>query len=104
MFGQRARCTMCNGQKILACADCEGTGFNQDFPDHVMRTILQAELWAVDQLSGGVDPGKKGIGENNWSSLLQARQLNPVTPLSLETITEFDPRKCLYRNGAWVAP
>ncbi|GEM_PF-2051736 len=104
VFGGLQLCTTCKGQKILDCTACDGTGVNQTFPDDAMRIILQAELWAVDQMSGGDAGGKKGTGATTWSSILRARQVGPVSPLSLETITEFDPRKCLYRNGAWVVP
>ena len=93
----------------VPCTDCGGAGGNQAFvnqglPDDVLRMILRAELWASDQLSGGNAAGKKGPGETSWASLLEAHQVSPVAPLSLETITEFDPRNCLYRNGAWVTP
>ncbi len=103
-FGQAERCATCGGQKWIVCGGCDGAGVNQEFPDHSMRMLLRAELWAVDQLAGGDGGPGPGRGETKWSAILQARQVNPVSPLSLETITEFDPRKCLYRNGAWVAP
>jgi hypothetical protein len=97
-FGVRERCTVCNGSKLVPCTACEGTGL-KPFPDDVMRCIVRAELWAVDHISGA--GGKKGARDSYWSSILQSRPA-PVSPLSLETITEFDPRKCLYRKGRWV--
>jgi len=103
MFGQVAPCTACKAQKTTACADCDGTGVNLAFPDDVMRTVLRAELWAVHQLYGDAG-GKEREGEATWSSVLHERRAGPAAPLTLETITEFDPRKCHYRNGAWVAP
>ena len=102
-FGRPVLCPMCGGRKVLACKACQGTGVNPTRPDDVMRIVLGAELWAVDQCSSGdASSKKKETGETNWSSLLQVHQLSPVASLSLETITEFDPRKCLYRNGTWV--
>jgi hypothetical protein len=101
-FGQVVACTACNGQKAVACAACDGTGVNLAFPDDVMRTVLRAELWAVHQLAGGDAGGKER--DAGWSSVLHERRAGPAAPLTLETITEFDPRKCHYRNGAWVAP
>jgi hypothetical protein len=102
-FGQVQRCLKCNGQRSLACTTCDGTGVNQPAIDEVLGTILRAELWALDQLSGAAAPAKEKVN-TNWSSLLQSRRVSPAAPLSLETISEFDPRKCLYRNGMWVAP
>jgi hypothetical protein len=99
-FGQQVACTTCNGTGVVACSACDGTGINP-ITDDVLRTILRAELWAVEQLSGH---GPKKETESGWSTILEARQVSPVIPLSLETITEFDPQKCLYRDGKWVAP
>jgi hypothetical protein len=104
LFNQVERCPTCNGAKVISCSACEGTGLILTYPDDVMRSLLKAELWAVDQLSGADPASQKGSGDLSWSSIIQSRQVNPVAPLSLETITEFDPRKCAFRNGAWVVP
>ncbi len=104
LFNQVERCATCNGQKIVTCSNCDGTGVVMTYPDDVMRTFLKAELWAVDQVAGSDPATKKGGSDLSWSSIIQSRQVSPVAPLSLETITEFDPRKCAFRNGAWVVP
>ena len=93
-----------SGMKSLKCVDCDGSGGNQALAENDLRSVLRAELWAIDQLAGSDTSDKPRPGATNWASILEARQLNPVTPLSLETITEFNPRKCLYRNGVWVLP
>jgi hypothetical protein len=108
-FGRPEPCTTCKGQKTVTCTDCDGTGVHQAFADDIMRTLLRAELWALGQLSGSDGGSKRDAGEVKWSAILQDRQVSPVAPLSLETITELDPRKCLYRKGTagsfeWVAP
>lgn len=86
------------------CTNAEGSAGNLP-PDDALRTVLRAELWAVDQLSRGGAGETKTADDGKWSSILQARQVRPVPPLSLETIIpEVDPRKCVYRNGKWEAP
>ena len=30
--------------------------------------------------------------------------LAPLPSLDLETLTEFDPRKCVFRDGKWTEP
>ncbi len=40
----------------------------------------------------------------SWASALSNPQLTPIPVLTLESITDYDPRKCIFRNGAWVAP
>ncbi len=104
MFGRRERCPTCGGQRTVVCPDCDGTHVRLPLPDDVLHTVLRAELWAMDQLAGADAGGKEAAEAKGWSSVLQRHQLNPVLPLSLDTITEFDPRKCHYRNGVWVAP
>jgi hypothetical protein len=86
------------------CTNAEGSAGTLP-PDDAMRTVLRAELWAIDQLSRGGGGETKSADDGKWSSILQARQVRPVAPLSLETIVpEVDPRKCVYRNGKWEAP
>jgi hypothetical protein len=103
MFGGFAPCTQCNGKRVVPCSSCDGTGLNP-IPEDVMRVVLKAEMWALDQIAGSDTRDKKGTSETSWSSILQARQLHPVSPLSLEAITDIDPRKCVYRNGNWLLP
>ena len=85
------------------CTDAEGLPGNP--PEDRMRRILRAELWVIDQLPHGDAGDKTNAGETKWSSILQARQIKPVSPLGLETIADdIDPHKCVYRDGKWVAP
>ena len=85
------------------CTDADASPGNPP-PEDRLRKTLQAEVWVIGQLSG--DAGDKtGAGEAKWSSILQTRQVKPVSPLSLETIADgMDPHMCLYRDGKWVAP
>ncbi|MBM4069232.1 MAG: hypothetical protein FJ271_09845 [Planctomycetes bacterium] len=108
-FGQQQLCTKCKGKRlpgfkftVTTCDVCDGQGVNQAIIDENLRNVLRAELWALDQLAGGANAGKRG--EASWSSVIDTRQVSPAGTLSLETITEFDPRKCVYRGGVWVAP
>jgi hypothetical protein len=103
MFGQRERCSTCNGNGRLICPDCGGTHVRDPLPEQSVRGALRLELWAMEQQGLGGDPGRKEATEpKGWSTVLQSRRLSPVLPLSLDTITDFDPRKCRYRNGKWV--
>lgn len=103
LFGQVERCNNCNGLRIINCTNCDGTGVVLSISDEVLRSLIQSELWAVDQLAGADPIAKKG-GDASWSTVLRARQVAPVSALTLETITEFDPRQCIYKNGKWTAP
>jgi hypothetical protein len=57
----------------------------------------------MEQQGLGGDVARKEATEpKGWSTVLQSRRLGPILPLSLDTVTDFDPRKCRYRNGKWV--
>ncbi len=105
----QVRCPTCMAKKgtkaaRVPCPDCGGTHVRDPLPEETLRDALRCEVWAIDQQGGGDSSAGKETAEKGWSNLLQSRQLKPVLPLSLETIsTSFDPRKCLYRNRKWVA-
>jgi hypothetical protein len=86
------------------CIDADGPSGSQSLSEDRLRMVLQAELWVLEQLSRGDTGDKTSAGETKWSSILQSRQVGSVPVLSLETVSEFDPRKCLYREGKWVVP
>lgn len=100
---QQLRCSTCKGKKRVPCPDCGGTHVRDSLPDDVLRLVLRCELWAMDQQGASADAGWNDAADaKSWSALLRSRGLSPVLPLSLETITSFDPRKCRYRNRKWV--
>ncbi len=102
MFRQE-RCPTCTGKKRMFCPDCGGTHVRDPLPDQSMRVVLRSELWAMDQQGLGGDAGGKEATEpKGWSTVLQSGRLKPVLRLSLDTVSDFDPRKCRYRNGKWV--
>lgn len=104
-FGQQKLCTRCKGKRtpglnytVSACESCDGQGVNQGIIDENLPVVLKAELWSLDRLSGG---GNAKRADGSWTSVIQSRQPSPAGSLSLETITEFDPRNCVYRGGVW---
>jgi hypothetical protein len=102
-LGRRVGCPTCKAKKRVPCPDCGGTHVRDSLPDDVLRVVYQCELWAVDRQGVGANVGRKEARDTkSWSAVLQSRQLSPILPLSLETITRFDPRKCRYRNRQWV--
>jgi hypothetical protein len=105
-FGGTIRCSKCSGKKFLNCEACDGRGANPDHSEDTLRLLLGAELWATEQLAGGEAASEKNKPDEkkSWSVVLQKRQFSPVLPLTLDNITEFDPRKSQYRQGRWVVP
>ncbi len=103
VFGVQ-KCPDCEGKGNLTCNKCAGTGLGQGCSDEQLAAIIKAELWAVDQVLGPDVTVKKGSSDGKWTGLLQSKTRTPIPLLSLETITEFDPRKCHFRDGEWVEP
>jgi hypothetical protein len=101
-FGQTVVCTKCNRRGAVTCPDCGGLRIRDPLPDRPMRVVLQCELWALEQL-GGEEAGRKEAADSKgWSGVLRSGRLTPVSRLSLDTVTDIDPRKSRYRNGKWV--
>jgi hypothetical protein len=64
----------------------------------LLRKILTVEL----TLSGARVPDKADSDAERWSQTIARGRTKPVVPLSLATLTEFDPKKCCFRGGQWV--
>ncbi len=99
-FGGTQPCATCNGKGKQKCPTCDGTGLTP-FPEDYLRTILKAEVWALEQIVTVEPIAKKA--PLSWDNALN-RQQTAVPLLTLETITPHDPRQCLFRNGKWVTP
>jgi len=93
-------CARCNARGRIACTHC-GTDYrNNPLPPSLLRRILQLELeWlpasdATDKVSRAPHP--------SWSQSVQHGQSAPLAPLTLETITPYDPRAATFRDGQWT--
>jgi hypothetical protein len=74
-------------------------GMPEEPSDELLARLLQLEL-ALSR-SGNSDDTPK---DTSWSRIVQRDGVAPVPSLTLETLTDYDPRKCLFRDGQWVAP
>ncbi len=112
---QRGRqpCPECNGHKFVlgkACAHCRATGEvtcpvcggdyrNNQLSPSLLKRIVQLEL---DRLPAEEPPRIVSTPTRPaWSKSVQEAALEPYSPLTLDTLTEFDPRKNTYRDGTW---
>jgi hypothetical protein len=97
-------CTKCNGKGVQKCPSCNGSLLNKGYSDDYLEDVLRAEVWALDQLLPSQPDTSKSVRGGSWYSALNRGDRAPAPSLSLETITEYDPRECIFRNGKWVAP
>ena len=70
---------------------------NKQLPTNVLGRLITVELLVLDL------PLKDELStvDIRWSTILKNGQDTPVTPLSLETITEFDPNENVFKNNHW---
>ncbi|MBW3539369.1 MAG: hypothetical protein KY476_03795 [Planctomycetes bacterium] len=100
-------CAACGGTGLsTACARCSPTGGRGETPRH-RPSLSDAELAAVIRrelavLTGG--PSNSVDDSRPWSVIVNSGGEQPVRPLSLETLTPFDPRQSVFRNGSWMEP
>jgi hypothetical protein len=101
--GRRIRCTVCRGRRTVTCEVCKGEFKTAEIDNRILQKLLRIELVLLRSgVETPVEASDKPVSE--WSQALAASVPPPVRPLSLETITEFDPRQCVYLDGLWVVP
>ena len=71
-------------------------------PAALLRKFVTLELALAD--IGGSASEAEEDDVTPWSQIIARRATQPVKPLTLEAITEFDPRDCHFVDGKWVNP
>ena len=97
-------CATCKGRGVVRCPACDGSGVNRTRLAEHVEAMVRAELAALNRQVPDAPAAGKRADAANWSSALSNPQMTPIPTLTLETITDYDPRKCVFRNGTWVAP
>jgi hypothetical protein len=69
-------------------------------PDRLARLIR----WELALEGAATEEAKSPSELPSWSSAIATGDDKPIRPLTLETLTEFDPRLSIYRDGKWVTP
>jgi hypothetical protein len=77
-------------------------------PQPLLLRIVQVEIQLMlprtEEQPKEPDPTAKEDAAISWSKAVSATSADPVKPLRLETVTEFDPEKNTYRDGVWQLP
>jgi len=97
-------CATCQGRGAVKCPVCNGAGIDRKGLDQHLEVVLRCELWAIDRQLPDAPAVADPLAGGTWSSAVSNPQLARAPLLTLENVTEYDPRKCVFRNGAWVAP
>lgn len=95
--GSRVACTACGARGDVPCSVCGGNYRSNPLPRSLLMRILRVELqWADDAADEAVETARPA-----WSRTVQQGDLAPAPNLTLETLTEFDPRQCHFQDGRW---
>lgn len=93
--------------KIITAEELLAACTAKSLTDEQLYKLLQAEI-ALERSLGDSTAGS-GVDDvtlqrTSWAAVVKSRGLAPLPSLSLESLTEFDPRACVFRDGKWVAP
>jgi hypothetical protein len=87
---------------LLTPADFADLGQGEALPPGLMFKVLAAEV-AIDPIKTESTDEVTPRRPSGWSQVINTKAFRPVPVLSLELLTEFDPRECHFRNGKWAS-
>jgi hypothetical protein len=93
--------------KIITAEELLAADMAKSVSDEQLSKLLRAELAIERSLSSRPAGGAAddfALAPASWTAAVKSHGLSPLPPLALETLTEFDPRACLFRDGKWVRP
>ncbi len=90
-------------REIMSVQDFYQALNEKQLSDARLQKILLLELGLSSKQGDGAElAGKRD--DSSWSVSIRRDGSGPVPVLKLESITEFDPQKCQFRGGKWLAP
>ncbi len=93
---------LANYEDVMTLETLVGICLNELITKEELNQLLKIELLLS---SSTRSPGRTTKHrEENWSQLVSENELSPIFEISFLTVTEFDPRKCVFRDGNWQLP
>jgi hypothetical protein len=90
-----------NYSRVLSKTEFNAAAGQATLNGRELRQVLLLEL-ELDSLLHPSAAASERAASLSWSRELTGAGNKAVPSLALETLTEFDPRKCLWRDGEWV--
>ena len=78
----------------------------KELSDEQLERLLRAEM-AVEGSIGeraAATSAELARAPTSWAAAARSKGLGALPSLALESLTEFDPRACVYRDGKWGRP
>lgn len=85
---------------VLTLEELESVG--KEVPPDILRKLLTLELILASGETAARDQDSDEMAP--WSRIVDREGTAPVPSLSLESLTEFDPRECVFSDGQWGRP
>jgi hypothetical protein len=98
---RRVPCPVCQTRGQVPCSHCGGLYRKHQPSQSLVRRILEVEMQYLpvdDRASLRV---QRAPERESWTTTIDQGNTAAIRPLTLEGITEFDPRLCTYRDGRW---
>lgn len=89
-------------KELLPYAEVTNLRAGEALPPTLLRKVLLLETALAYRSTEDLDP-KKATGAS-WQQSLARDGIAPLPVLSLETLTEFNPRQSQFKEGKWVEP
>ena len=70
----------------------------------MLQKLIKLELAIISPVTSKLESDEEKERRASWSSLFRRMAPEPLRPLRLESLTEFDPSKSRFRSGAWIRP
>jgi hypothetical protein len=95
----RVPCSACGAKGEIHCTVCQGNYKSNPLAPSLLKRILTLELaWLP---GSDATPDVAPPPRPTWSRAVQLAQSAPARELTLETLTEFNPRQNRYQDGQW---
>lgn len=90
-------------QAVISLEELQKASRTANVPLTTLTNLLTLELSLMPGTSRVLRPRSQATTPS-WRHGIQRDGLSPVPSLTLETLTEFDPRQAEYRDGKWTGP
>jgi ribosomal protein S27E len=97
---ERVGCPTCGARGDVVCSVCGGNYQSNPVSPSLLERIVRLEMRWIP----GEDPAAEAPRATRppWSRTVQLGRFFPSRDLTLDTLTEFNPRQCRYRDGRWT--
>ena len=94
-------CPVCGSRGYVTCSRCGGDYRENPLSKSLLKRIVQLELNRLPDAEPASAPSRPtGVP---WSRGVQQGQYGALPPLTLQSLTEFDPSKNVFRDGEWTS-